>query len=146
MEITPASANAALAAGTTNKRKSTLDMEQFMMLLSVQLATQNPLEPMSDRDFFAQMAQLGTVQGIDTLRTSIEMTQASALIGKTVVAVRPFTDAGGAMDELVTGVVKGMTFRNGDMYLTVREANGGTVDIRIGNIQSVSETPTSATS
>ncbi|MFQ3677797.1 MAG: flagellar hook capping FlgD N-terminal domain-containing protein, partial [Fimbriimonadaceae bacterium] len=38
------------------KSKSELNMEMFLRLLVTQLQNQNPLEPMNDRDFFAQMA------------------------------------------------------------------------------------------
>ena len=41
-----------------------MDMTMFMRLLTVQLLNQNPLEPMSDGDFFGQIAQLGQVQGM----------------------------------------------------------------------------------
>lgn len=62
-----------------------LDQAAFLQLLTAQLATQNPLEPMSDRDFFAQMAQLGLVQGVDRLAVSMQASQAANLLGKQVM-------------------------------------------------------------
>jgi flagellar basal-body rod modification protein FlgD len=110
-------------------------MDTFMRLLTVQLANQNPLEPMNDRDFFAQMAQLGTVQGMDNLQASMELSQASGLLGKTVTAVRPMTDGGG--DSLVTGKVDKVTVRNGQVILTLTEPRGGSVDVRFNNIREI---------
>lgn len=125
------------AYGTVTKPKSELSMEVFMRLLTIQLANQNPLEPMNDRDFFAQMAQLGQVEGLDKVQGSLEMTQAAGMIGKKVTAVRTLTDNG--ENSLVTGTVEKVTMRDGDRILTVRDqANGGLVDVKIGNVREIS--------
>lgn len=122
---------------TAAQPRSQLNMETFLQLLAVQLSNQNPLEPMSDRDFFAQMAQMGTVQGMDQLQKSMQMGQASALIGKTVTAVRPMTEGGA--NNLVTGVVRNVGYVNGDYVLQIQEPDGGYVDVKLGNIREVGE-------
>lgn len=122
---------------TPRKPKSELDTETFMRLLTVQLANQNPLEPMNDRDFFAQMAQLGTVEGLDKVQDSMKVAQASALIGKTVTAVRPMTVSGEGSNSLVTGTVDRLTIRNGEYYISLKEANGGSVEVELNNIREV---------
>lgn len=120
------------------KAKDDLSMEVFLRLLTVQLANQNPLEPMNDRDFFAQMAQLGQVQGLGKLQESIDIAQASGLIGKTVTAVRPFTDEGsGGVNSLVTGTVRRLTMRDGERILGIEEPNGGIVEVKLGNLREV---------
>lgn len=124
---------------TPVKPKSELDTQQFIRLLTVQLENQNPLEPMNDRDFFAQMAQLGTVNGLGDLKKSFEVTQAAALMGKKVTAFRPMSETGSGFNEVATGVVKTLTNRNGEYFLGVQEANGGIVEIRMSAIQSVEE-------
>lgn len=124
------------AYGTVTKPKSELDMETFMRLLTVQLANQNPLEPMNDRDFFAQMAQLGQVEGLGKVQTSLEMSQAASMIGKTVTAVRTLTDNG--ENSLVTGVVQKISLRDGDRILTIKDqVNGGLVDVKVGNVREI---------
>lgn len=95
-----------------------LDQAAFLHLLTVQLSTQNPLEPMSDRDFFAQMAQLGTVQGVDELKRSMQVTQASALIGKKVVVTSPLTENGSG-NATITGKVEGVQMANQKVYVLV---------------------------
>jgi flagellar basal-body rod modification protein FlgD len=122
---------------TPAKKKDDLDMETFMRLLVVQLVNQNPLEPMNDRDFFAQMAQLGQVEGLDNLQSSSDMAQATGFIGKTVTAVRPTTSGGEFNDPLVYGVVTGVVVKNGEQMLVIREADGGNVEVKLGAIQSV---------
>lgn len=119
------------------ERKSDLDMEAFMRLLTVQLANQNPLEPMNDRDYFAQMAQLGQVQGMDQLNDQSKVQQAQSLMGKTVSAVRPNFVSDPSLSPIVTGVVTKLSISNGVYKIGLREANGGIVDVEMDSIQSV---------
>lgn len=121
------------------KPKQSLDMNQFLRLLAVQMENQNPLEPMNDRDFFAQMAQLGQVQGMDTINKNLEVTQITSLIGKTVVAVRPMSETGTGFNEMVEGRITSMVVKNGQYYLGVIEANGGLVEIQVPAIHSIKE-------
>ncbi len=115
-------------------------METFMRLLTVQLANQNPLEPMNDRDFFAQMAQLGQVQGLDQVKKSMDVSQAASLMGKEITAVRTMTQAGSnGMNSLVNGVVRGLSIRQGEYLLQVEEANGGIVEVKMGSIQAITQ-------
>lgn len=119
--------------------KKEMDMEAFMRLLTVQLSNQNPLEPMNDRDFFAQMAQLGTVQGIDKLRDALDVSQATNLMGKTVTALRPMTESETGENSTVTGIVRRMTIRNGEHILGIEEPGGGIVDVKMAHLREVTE-------
>jgi flagellar basal-body rod modification protein FlgD len=89
-----------------------MDQQMFMRLLVAQLTTQNPLEPMNERDFFAQLAQIGTVQGIDRLGSTMQMAQAANYIGRTV-DVRP---DGGLP---IRGVVETVEIDRGKVYVTI---------------------------
>lgn len=115
--------------------KRELDMETFMLLLTVQLTTQNPLEPMNDRDFFAQMAQLGTVQGLEKLQDSVTGNQATAMIGKKVTAVR--LSPGGS--PTVTGIAKQLLMKNGTWVLGIQEEGGGIVEVPMEAVLKVEE-------
>ena len=144
MNIAPvANSTPAPQGGSSTTKGSTMDMHTFLVLLSVQLATQNPLEPMSDRDFFAQIAQLGQVQGMDDLRNSMDAAQATGMIGKKITAVRPFTVTGG-QDQLVVGTVEKVVMKDGVYYLNVKEANGGIAQVQMGNVLAI-EVPTTTT-
>lgn len=123
---------------TKQPAKSELDMDTFMRLLTVQLSNQNPLEPMNDRDFFAQMAQLGTVQGVDKLKEAMDTTQASSLIGKKVTALRPMTETEGGENSTVTGTVKRLTIRNGEHILGIQDKDGGIVEVKLAHVREVS--------
>lgn len=144
MNIAPVTNATPQKAGGSSTPGSQLDMQTFLVLLSVQLSTQNPLEPMSDRDFFAQMAQLGQVQGMDGLKQAMDASQAANMIGKHVTAVRPFTETG-TTDQLVVGTVKKVIFKDGNYYLNVQEANGGFAQVQMGNVLSIEDTATTTT-
>lgn len=119
--------------------KTGLDMQQFLRLLAVQMEHQNPLDPMNDRDFFAQMAQLGQVQGMEQINKSLGVSQAAALMGKEVTAVRPMTDSSSGLTEVVVGRVVQLTVRNGEQYIGIQEAGGGIVDVNATAIQQIRE-------
>jgi flagellar basal-body rod modification protein FlgD len=127
------------APGTTPSKKSQLDTETFLRLLTVQLANQNPLEPMSDSDFFAQVAQLGQVDSLGRVEQSLAMSQASSMIGKDIVAFRPMTQSASAQNELVRGRVESLSVQNGETILNVRESNGGIAQVKMDQIQEVSQ-------
>ena len=137
--VTPVSGADYFGLNGAKKAKSDLDMETFLNLLVVQLANQNPLEPMNDRDFFAQMAQLGQVQGLDKMQDSMEVSQAATLMGKTITAVRPMTDNDNGQAALVKGKVVRMQIVDGERILGIKEANGGIVDVKMENIREINE-------
>ena len=134
---TSTSSSSTSSAITSATSKATLDMNSFIRLLTVQLSNQNPLEPMNDRDFFAQMAQLGQVQGMEQLQKSADMQQAQSLMGKSVTATRESSETTSGTVEVVDGVVKKISMRNGEYYLGIQEADGGIVDVKMKNISAV---------
>jgi flagellar basal-body rod modification protein FlgD len=79
------------------KGKSSLTQEDFLSLLMAQMQYQDPLKPMDNYQMAAQMAQLGTVEGINKLTQSMDVMsayqasiahlQVAGLIGKKVEAI-----------------------------------------------------------
>ena len=62
---------------------------EFLLLLATQLRYQNPLEPTSDSDFAAQLAQFSSLeqmQNMNATLASMATSQAYSLIGKLVYA------------------------------------------------------------
>lgn len=119
MEI-PGTRNDYILPDPPPQRETFLDQSAFLKLLTVQLATQDPLQPMNDRDFFAQLAQMGMVQGLDRLQRNLSLTQGASLIGKRVEVSVPFAeDIGG---NTVTGTVESVVVDNNRVYVVV---NGG---------------------
>ena len=64
---------------------------QFLKLLVAQLQAQDPLEPVKDQEFTAQLAQFSTLEGIEKLNANFgdmlalqQVTQGAGLLGKNV--------------------------------------------------------------
>ncbi|RQD68211.1 MAG: flagellar hook capping protein [Tindallia sp. MSAO_Bac2] len=59
-----------------NEVKSTfndnLDKDAFMKLLTTQLSNQDPLNPMEDREFIAQMAQFSSLEQMQNMNESMK--------------------------------------------------------------------------
>ena len=78
-----------------------LGQAEFLELMTTQLRFQDPLKPMENGDFLGQMAQFGTVNGINDLNTTFnsmsasfqsnQALQASTLVGRRVMV--PSNDA-----------------------------------------------------
>lgn len=108
-----------LSNNQQNTRKTgtnILGKDDFLKILITQLQNQDPLNPMQDKDFIAQMAQFSTLEQMTNIEKSLEnflksqeqnyMLQASMLIGKIVT----FLDSN---NEEKTAVVKSVSFKDG---------------------------------
>jgi flagellar basal-body rod modification protein FlgD len=81
-------------AASSGNEKTKLDKNAFLKLMIAQLKHQNPLEPTSNADFVAQLAQFSSVEGIQELNSTVgqiasgnqssQALQASSLVGRTV--------------------------------------------------------------
>lgn len=52
-------------------KKNDLDKDAFLRLLTTQLANQDPLNPMEDREFIAQLAQFSSLEQMQNLNKSV---------------------------------------------------------------------------
>ncbi|MDO9423183.1 MAG: flagellar hook assembly protein FlgD [Methylobacter sp.] len=77
-------------------KKTSLGQDQFLKLMTTQMTHQDPTKPMENGDFLTQIAQFGTVAGIQDLQksfgdfagsiTSSQALQATSLVGRQVSA------------------------------------------------------------
>ncbi len=72
---------------------STVDYDAFLRLLIAQLKNQDPTKPMDSAQYISQLASFSNVEQsakinakLDALMTSANLTQAEAMIGRTVVS------------------------------------------------------------
>jgi flagellar basal-body rod modification protein FlgD len=72
------------SASQSTNATQTLDQSDFLQLLVTQMTSQDPLDPESDTDMAAQMAQFSSLQASEDTEQDIEGMQASGLIGQTV--------------------------------------------------------------
>lgn len=114
--------------------KKELGQEDFLKLLTTQLRNQDPLKPLENTDFIAQMAQFSSVDSLNKLQTSFETLsssltsnqalQASALVGRAVLVSGNTTYL--SAEEGVKGYVD-VPRGAGNIRLTIQNAAGETV-------------------
>ena len=108
--VAPTTSTAVYNQQNTNARvpQKNLGQDDFLKLITVQLAKQDPMKPMEDTAFIAQMAQFSAleqsnalVKEFGMLRTSADISSASSLIG-TQVTMKP--QSGAPLTGIVTAV------------------------------------------
>jgi flagellar basal-body rod modification protein FlgD len=112
--ITSMTENPASIAGRNTKAK--LGQDDFMKILVAQLRNQDPLTPMEDKDFIAQMAQFSTLEQMESLNTGALFSQACALVGKDVYSL---IGNGDGTTQAVFGKVQSVQTIQGIPYLDV---------------------------
>lgn len=123
--------DAAKIQGAGAKPANALGQDQFLELMIAQLKNQDPTKPMDSTQFLGQMAQFGTVNGIQELQKSFtqmagalqsnQALMASSLVGRSVmvpggVGVLP---PGGAL----TGSVN-LPVSVGDLAINITDGSG----------------------
>ncbi len=116
---------------------SEMGKEAFMELLVQQLKNQDPMSPMDNDKFIAQLTQLSELEGIQNLNENMvglamlqqgnalmsQLTQSSALIGKDVTYYDPDTG------EETSGTVQSVKIEDGMAVLNI---DG--VDVPLGSV------------
>ena len=100
-------------SSTNPVASQSLTQANFLQLLVTQMTSQDPLNPESDTDFAAQLAQFSSLQETQVMTGNLQTIQATGLIGKTV-AVTPST--GGSP---VVGVVSSVQIAAGTPEIVV---------------------------
>jgi len=119
MTVSSATTNNSNIASTSDaftNPTGVLNQADFLKLLVAQIQYQDPMNPQSDTQMAAQMAQFTSLQQATQTTSSLGMIQANSLVGSSVtVQVDPKTTA--------TGVVTGVVMNNGSPQITVGGAN-----------------------
>ncbi len=120
MSVNAVTAGSGSAAALSAPGGQGLGKQDFLKLLIAQLRNQDPLKPMEDKEFIAQLAQFNSLEQLQQIRESMDLSlaaqlmgQAAGLIGKQVQAqVHPSGD-------IVSGVVSAVHLRGGVPSLVV---------------------------
>jgi flagellar basal-body rod modification protein FlgD len=127
------------ALGTTSDSvpsSAGISQDDFLRILLTQLRFQDPLKPVDNKDFIAQLAQFSALEinrqqseKVDSLLSIQAATQGITLIGRSV-------EVGSASGSAV-GTVTAITFNGGDARLTVRTSTSTLVDVRPSDVRLV---------
>lgn len=109
------------------KANDTLGKDAFLNLLITQMRYQDPLEPTTNEDFLAQMAQFSSLEQMTNLNTSVQLTQANGLIDKYIVA-DTIDELTGRRTEVI-GIVDGVMLKQGVPYLYVGDKEVALSDV-----------------
>ena len=122
---------------SSNLNRAGLGQDDFLKILLAQLTYQDPLKPMDNQEFIAQMAQFSSLEqsqqsntNLETLLTIQSANQSFSLLNKSVEVV---TNSGSEV-----GDVTSIRFENGNPLLTVLKASGEIItDVSLSNIRIV---------
>ena len=103
---------------STVKRGDQLGKMEFLQLLVTQLRYQDPMNPMDDREFAAQLAQFTSLDKITEQTKWSKMTYGLGLVGQTV---QYQAEDGG----IATGVVKALRMVEGTPKLSLGDTEIG---------------------
>jgi flagellar basal-body rod modification protein FlgD len=105
------------SSDTVSGPQQTLSQNDFLQLLVAQMQNQDPLNPQSDTQMAAQMAQFTSLTQSSAMSSSLSMLQANSLIGSTVsVQVDPKTTASGVVQGVVLNGSTPQVIVNGTNY------------------------------
>lgn len=110
------STTASSLAKKTNKSGSTMDKEAFLKLLVAQMKYQDPLEPTSNTEFVSQYAQFSSLEQMQNMSATLELSRASTLVGQTVSVNT--TDSTGK-STTIQGVVDYVVYENNKAYVSI---------------------------
>jgi flagellar basal-body rod modification protein FlgD len=132
--------NATSAADAGRVPKQTLGQDDFLKLITVQLTKQDPMKPVDDTSFMAQMAQFtsleqasGMARDMAAMRADSSLQSATAMLGREATLNTP--------DGPVTGVVSAVDTSDGTARINI----GGTL-YTLNQVTRVAPAPVAATS
>ncbi len=116
VKIDTSMAGNTVASTKENSSNSSLDKDAFLQLLVTQMQYQDPLEPTSNTEYMAQLAQFSSVEELQNLSSTFSTGQAMNLTGQYVILNVP--DSTGEIKQ-VSGLVDYVTVTDGKAYFHI---------------------------
>lgn len=114
--------NKGSADNRTERKIGTTELgkDAFLTLLITQMQYQDPLNPSSDTEWIAQMAQFSALEAMQNMGQTMENSQAFQLVGQYVIVDENAAKAGGTGNpSLKAGIVDYITLSGGKAYISM---------------------------
>ena len=106
---------------------SSLGKDDFLQLLVAQMKYQDPLEPTSNTEYISQYATFSELEQMQNMSSTMELSRASDLVGKTVVVET--TDATGNTSSDM-GVVDYISYENNKALVWINGQSWSLDDVK----------------
>jgi flagellar basal-body rod modification protein FlgD len=134
--VWPYYAKSNVQTASAKTKDESLGKDDFLRILVTQLQNQDPMQPLQDKDFIAQMAQFSSVEQLMNMTGELtkirqNLGMASSMIGKDVEWYQT-----GQSGELIpkSGKVDSILIKDGAQFARV-----GDLDIKLDDIISIAE-------
>jgi flagellar basal-body rod modification protein FlgD len=114
--------------------RSTIDQEGFIKLFLAQLQFQDPLEPVDNREFLAQLAQFSNLEQSRQLSLNTESLLSMDSSSQALTLLNRQVDVSQASGTTVSGTVKAVQFTVNGPELTVDSSGNVITGIRLPQI------------
>jgi flagellar basal-body rod modification protein FlgD len=123
-----------LSSGRQAVSSSSLNQEDVIKLFLTQLNFQDPMEPVDNREFLAQIAQFSALEQARTTGDSINDIVTLNSVSQSVSLLSKYVEVS-TLDGLKTGTVSAVRFTSDGPILTVSATGGGVLtDIKLSQI------------
>jgi flagellar basal-body rod modification protein FlgD len=126
----------AIASTPTTTSNANLTLQDFLQVLMTQLSYQDPLKPMDNQEFMAQIAQFTSLQQTQDINNNVQSLlsgqasqQSIGLMGRTVA----FTSSSGPS----SGTVTGIDLSGGTPQLSIKTSTTTVTGVTLGQISSI---------
>lgn len=121
-----------VTTAASKESSDAMGKDQFLKILITQLQNQNPMQPMEDKEFIAQMAQFTSVEQLSNISGQLQnlsqsLGAVSGLIGKQVSWIG--TSEGSNESGVQSGVVESIIIRDQVQYAVINDKEVALTDI-----------------
>lgn len=103
------------------------DKDSFLKILVAQMKYQDPMEPTSNTEYISQYATFTQVEQLQNMASSMSLSRASELVGKTVKVTQTNPDTNKKSE--VTGVVDYVSYSGNKAYINIDGVNYNVDDV-----------------
>ena len=117
----PSATNTLASAAASASNTDRLGKQDFLKLLVAQLRNQDPMKPMEDREFIAQLAQFSSLEALQNLEKKLDGNSANDVIGQAAALIGKHVEATLADGSHISGPVSEVRFASGTPHLIVQD-------------------------